>query len=371
MVLYDYWLGNIPGIGNKKIRKLLEYARNAYNIYQLKERELSEIRGFADRDVQAVLRSRQTWDLEGEYEKLRREGAAYITCQQEGYPRRLKQIPDHPYALYVKGCLPEECVPAVAIVGARMCSDFGRTVATQFGRGLAQRGIQVVSGLARGIDSASQRGALEGGGQTFAVLGSGVDVCYPKENISLYMELQEQGGLISEFPLGAQPQAGFFPMRNRLISGLSDAVLVVEAKERSGSLITVDCALEQGREVFAVPGRITDGLSAGCNNLIRQGAALAGSVQDVAEFFEMKGFCLNAPVLADQEEPSEENLKKKKITLAKNESMVYSCLSLESTGLQELAWRLPLSLAEIGQILASLQQKGCVRELRKNYYVKI
>lgn len=199
------------------------------------------------------------------------------------YPGRLREIPRPPRALYVEGRLPAEGQASVAIIGARDCSEYGRYVAERLGRLMGKNGVQVVSGMARGIDGIAQGAALEAGGSSFAVLGSGVDVCYPAQNRELYESLKVNGGILSEYPPGTPARAGNFPPRNRIVSGLADAVVVVEAREKSGTLITVDMALEQGKEVFAVPGRLTDGLSAGCNRLLKMGA---GILTEEGEFLE-------------------------------------------------------------------------------------
>ena len=201
----------------------------------------------------------------------------------EDFPEKLKNIPTAPFAIYVKGKLPDPNIPSVAVIGARMCSDYGRFMARQFGRDLAIAGIQVISGMARGVDGIAQGAAVAAGGASFGVLGCGVDICYPPENKEIYDALSLNGGLISEFPPGMEPVARFFPMRNRIISALADALVVVEARRKSGTTITVDTALEQGREVFAVPGRASDRLSDGCNYLISQGAGVAISAADVID----------------------------------------------------------------------------------------
>lgn len=215
----------------------------------------------------------------------------YYGKEDRQYPQRLRVLPGSPGRLYVKGELPPEDRPAVAVVGARICSEYGRSQAFEFARILAEHGVAVISGLARGIDAAAHRGALAGGGRTYAVLGSGVDNCYPKMNFPLYCEILESGGgILSEFPPLSRPEAWHFPVRNRIISGLADAVLVIEARKRSGSLITADCALEQGRTVFALPGRVGDALSEGCNYLIYQGAVPAYSPEAVLQELESIGY---------------------------------------------------------------------------------
>lgn len=199
---------------------------------------------------------------------------------EAGYPARLKNIPDAPKVLYVLGELPEEEALSVAIVGARDCSEYGRFVAEELGRLLGSSGISVVSGMARGIDGISQTAALDGGGKSYGVLGCGVDICYPKENRRLYERLKANGGILSEYAPGTPAAAFHFPPRNRIVSGLADVVVVIEARAKSGTLITVDMALEQGREVYVVPGRVTDRLSDGCNRLLKQGAGILLSPEE-------------------------------------------------------------------------------------------
>ena len=199
---------------------------------------------------------------------------------EEGYPKTLLQLPDAPSRLYVLGELPDPMRPAIAIVGARNCSSYGKNMAYEYARILTQRGIQVISGLARGVDAAAHAGALAAGGKTYGVMGCGVDFCYPTSSRKLYHVMQQQGGILSEFAPGTPPLSYHFPLRNRIISGLSGAILVVEAKEKSGSLITADAALEQGRTVFALPGRAGDLLSEGCNRWVyaELGVLYAGGV---------------------------------------------------------------------------------------------
>ena len=200
------------------------------------------------------------------------EQVVYYHKRDKAYPERMRPYPDMPAGIYTKGRLPFEGVPSAAIVGARACSVYGRVQARRYARELAAAGVQIISGLATGVDAAAHEGALEGGGVTFAVLGCGVDICYPKENYPLMRRMLEHGGgILSEFEPGEEPAAWHFPQRNRIISALADLVLVVEARKRSGSLITADYALEQGKSVYALPGRVNDPLSEGCNRLIAQG----------------------------------------------------------------------------------------------------
>lgn len=220
----------------------------------------------------------------------REDEISFITPFDENYPEKLRNIPDAPAGLYVRGRLPVESEITVAVIGARDCSDYGRYVAEGLGTFFGKNGVTVVSGMARGIDGISQWAALEAGGTSVGVLGCGADICYPAKNRALFDRLVEEGTILTEYPPGMPPKAMNFPARNRIVSGLADAVVVVEARARSGTLITVDMALEQGREVFVVPGRITDRLSDGCNRLIKQGAEILLSPEELlAELWELKG----------------------------------------------------------------------------------
>lgn len=278
---YAYWLHNVDGVGNTTIAKLLEGGFSCKDVYTASEKELSKF--LAPKQLRSLMNSRYSWDFQKEKKKLLDKEIRFISRLDPDFPEKLKNIPDSPFAIYVKGQLPDPEVPCVAIIGARMCSDYGRYMARQFGRGLAMSGVQVISGMARGVDGIAQHAAISAGGRSFGVFGCGVDICYPEENRDVYDALFDNGGAISEYPPGTVPIPGLFPMRNRIISGLSDVLLVVEARQKSGTSITVDTALEQGREVLAIPGRVTDRLSDGCNYLISQGAGVAINVEDVLD----------------------------------------------------------------------------------------
>lgn len=268
-----YKLANMTGVGNKSIFSLLKCTGSAIEVLKLPEQSIYEI--LNKRSANAFLQQKDKVQ-ELTLEKLKnKENLKFIPYLSPEYPNRLRNIANPPFSLYVKGQLPKEHIPSVAIIGARACSEYGKNVASLFGKRLGAAGIQVISGMARGIDGIAQRGAIEGGGQTYAVLGCGADVCYPPENISLYKDIPQCGGIISEYPNGTKAQSGLFPERNRIISGLADLLLVIEARKRSGTYITVTQALEQGKDVYVVPGRITDSLSEGCNFLLTQGAGVA------------------------------------------------------------------------------------------------
>ena len=287
--IYLAWLYTIPGIGGKTIQKLIQEVstcsqnlpveETARRIYQLPTERLEAL--LSPSQLHAFLAARKSQRPYKQWEELNRRGITLLPLQEDTYPPALKNIPDPPAALFVKGSLPVPSLPPIAVIGARLCSDYGRYEARQFGIALARAGVQIISGMALGIDGIAQANALEAGGKTFAVLGCGVDVCYPPENKSLYDAIPSQGGLLSEYKPGTAPRSILFPQRNRIISGLSDLILVIEARQKSGTFITVDQALEQGKEVYALPGRICDRLSDGCNDLIRQGAGIATSPEDL------------------------------------------------------------------------------------------
>lgn len=282
---YIHWLYQSVGMGNRGFLRSLAALGTPRELYRLTvsgalSGKLSE--RFQKKAAQ-MSEFTKGYDVAGVYGRMRERGISLVTEGEPQFPERLSGIPDKPYALYYAGKLPQEGKKSVALIGARDCTPYGRYMAEQFGAAFAKAGVQVVSGMARGIDGIGQRAALRGGGYSLGVLGCGVDLCYPRENRELYEALLAAGGVCSEYPPGTEPRAMLFPPRNRIISGLCDAVLVVEARERSGTLITVDMALEQGREVYALPGRATDPLSGGCNRLIRQGAGLVSSPEELLE----------------------------------------------------------------------------------------
>lgn len=286
---YYHWLHSTPGIGNATMKKLLERFSTPEKVYEASETELERFFTFPQRE--AFLQHRRLWSVEKEWERLQSENIRLYYLGQQEYPRKLREISDPPQVFYETGKHSAyDAYLTVAVVGARECSAYGSLAAKELGKRLAEAGIPVISGMARGVDSISQWAALEAGGCSTAVLGSGIDVCYPKGSLRLYERLSEEGTLLTEYPLGTAPRAGNFPRRNRIISALADVVAVVEAGEKSGTLITVDLALEQGKDVYAMPGRITDRLSRGCNRLLKQGAGLLLSPESfVDELLFMHG----------------------------------------------------------------------------------
>lgn len=296
-----YWLASIDGVGSRRLVALREIWMQRQrpgqdftfpeSICEMGGEELFSLCMEAwgeslqtDRAIRAVSAARLR-KPETAYRRLVQKGISFYSMEDERFPEKLRQIPDPPYAIYVRGRLPDPGRPALAVIGARTASAYGREQARRYSAAMAENGIQIISGMACGIDGIAGTAALDAHGGSFAVLGSGVDVCYPAENQALYDRLLQEGGVLSEYSPGTRPRARLFPARNRIISALADAVFVVEARLRSGTLITVDMALEQGKEVFALPGRVSDALSSGCNNLIRQGAAIVTDPEDLLEFF--------------------------------------------------------------------------------------
>lgn len=282
-----------------------------------------------------------------------------LTPLDSEYPERLRCIPNAPATLYVKGSLPADDIPSVAIIGARDATDYGLDIARTFGAGLARQGILVISGMAYGIDSAAQRGAVEAGGKTFAVLGNGLDICYPASNFHLYEQiLKSGGGILSELPLGKPPLPQHFASRNRIISGLADAVIVIEAKQRSGTFITVGNALEQGKQIFAVPGRITDRLSVGCNHLIQEGASLLTSVEEVLEYLHLSRDGRQLQLSADLQ------------NLSAPQRQVLDALQPEADHVEVLASKTSLPSEILSATLLELEILGLCECTKTGYYRK-
>ncbi|MBI2364431.1 MAG: DNA-protecting protein DprA [Deltaproteobacteria bacterium] len=276
-------LGRVKGLGSVSFKKLAARFADPTQAFAASARDLEQIEGL-DKDVVNGLLNFSAWkEIDEEIRRIENAGAVIVSFKDPAYPSRLRMIADPPPFLYVKGEFRADDDKAVAIVGSRSASEYGCRVARDLARGLASLGFTVVSGMARGIDGTAHETALEAGGRTIAVLGSGVDRAYPPEHGGLYRRIIESGAVVSEQPIGAKPMAFNFPARNRLISGLSLGVVVVEATEKSGSLITASLALEQGREVFAVPGEAGASRSRGTHRLIRQGAKLVESVNDIVE----------------------------------------------------------------------------------------
>lgn len=357
---YWFWLNHIEGIGNIKIRRLLAaFHDDASEIFFAEISQLKAVPGISEKDIMRILDEDNKKRRLEEYMAGPKEQVKYIFPIDPEYPQKLKEIYDRPHILYYKGRLPIQERLSVAVVGSRNCSEYGESVATELGRLLGQAGVNVISGLAMGIDSFAHRGAVLSGGRTFGVLAGGVDKCYPGRNFNLYEDMLRNGGVISEFPPGTPTSPGLFPLRNRIISGLSDAVIIVEAGAKSGSLITAAQALEQNRQIYAVPGRIGDADSEGCNRLLRDGAQIVTSYEQL--------FCDLGLSFFNKKQEEKNNL-----VLAREEKMLYSLLlKFKPKSLDTL---LDESGMEPGQALSALlglELKGLIKEKGKNFYIRI
>lgn len=358
---FGLYASAVSRIGNIKLAKLLKIFGGPEGLYRAGEKELISTKLLDEKDIYVILGMR-AYDYQNEYNKLSDKGIYFISRHDKEFPERLKCINDVPEYLFYRGRLPADGNPYIAIIGSRNCSSYGREISTALAAEFARCGIGIISGMASGIDGHAQRAALGAGGESYGVLGCGADICYPKTNYDLFCELPYRGGIISEYYPGTQPHAMLFPQRNRIIAGLADCVVVIEARKRSGTLITVGHALEQGKEVYAVPGRINDELSSSCNDLIKQGAATLTTPYDVISELQKIYPGIKGRGAGDN--------KKNINLLASREKIVYACLSLHPKHLDELADETGMRLSELSGILVSLEIRGMITEIMKNQYIK-
>ncbi|MFP3880190.1 MAG: DNA-processing protein DprA [Dehalococcoidia bacterium] len=352
-----YWVAfsSIAGVGRVRISRLQEFFGSLQDAWKASEGRLKQ-GGLDSRSVDALLTVRSRMSLDDEMEKLERHGVKVVVCEDPSYPSRLKEIYDYPPVLYVKGNLPAQDAPCLAVVGTRRPTIYGRQVAEDIVTDLVHSKITIVSGLARGIDSVAHRAALDAGGKTIAVFASGLDIIYPRENARLAEAIVEHGALLSEHPLGVKPKPESFPLRNRIMSGLSLGVLVVEAGERSGALITAHQAIEQNREVFAVPGSILSPVSQGTNRLIQEGAKLVCSHTDILQE-------LNLTLIVEQAEMRE-------FSPANDiEAAILGQLGSEPNHIDEICRRSGLTMPEVSSTLAMLELRGIARQVGNMNYV--
>lgn len=351
-------LNDLPNIGPITLNRLLgEFGGDPCEILLADKRRLESVRGVGPETSAALLAWRTHFDLPREEERLARAGAVFITARDQGYPKMLKEIHDPPIGLYRKGGYLFE-QPCIAIVGSRRTTLYGQSVAKKLGAELARMGFCVVSGLARGIDTAAHEGALSVGGKTAAVLGTGLDIIYPSENLDLYRRIAESGAVLAEFPFGRKADKQSFAMRNRIVSGICEGVVVVESDVKGGAMITARFAGEQGRLIFAVPGRIDQPTSAGCHQLIRDGAMLLTGVDDIlSELNYLDG--LRPRAIETEGEPSvmEQLLPQ----LAEPERRVWECFRGGAMlGIDALASATGLGASEISSALMMLELKKLV-----------
>ena len=347
-------LSMAAGIGPVRFRRLLQVCGGAEAAWHACDLEMAAA-GLERRTADSLRRLQRTSSPEAVAASLEKLGIATLTLLDPDYPSALRHITDPPPVLFVKGALPPDDTLTVALVGTRRATAYGRTVAERLARELAQAGVAVVSGLARGVDTVAHQAVLEASGCTVAVLGNGLDQVYPPENASLARRAIERGALVSEFSPGVPPDALNFPRRNRLISGLSAATVIVEAGERSGALITADYALEQGREVFAVPGSILSVMSVGPNTLLKQGAAPVTCAQDILDALDTGS---RAPVA--------HSLPR----LEADESSVWQALDGDPRHIDDLARELKRGAGELSATLAVLELKGLARQVGAMTYAR-
>ena len=352
-----YWVGFslVPGIGRVKFAQLENYFGSMEAAWQATPSDLKHA-GLDNSSIHAITSWQPKISLEAEMEKLDRYGVKVFTHHDSDYPSRLKEIYDYPPLLYVRGSLLPEDEWCLAVVGTRRATVYGRQVTEEIVTDLSRSKITIVSGLAKGIDSVAHHSALEAGGRTIAVFACGLDIVYPSENANLARSIIPQGALISEYPLGTRPRAENFPRRNRIMSGLSLGVLIIEAGETSGAMITARLALEQNREVFAVPGSILSPASRGTNHLIQEGAKLVGDYTDILEE-------LNLMAVARQIE------MKEVLPSSDTDSLLLKQLRAEPTHIDEVCRLSSLPISTVSSTLAMMELKGLVKQVGTMNYV--
>ncbi|MFH0827807.1 MAG: DNA-processing protein DprA [Candidatus Omnitrophota bacterium] len=358
-------LNLVMDIGSIRLKKLLKFFGTPRNILSAPKEKLAEVGGIGDVIASRIV-SLDKKDIEREFVLAEKHNFKILSLENPEYPRNLKFINDPPIILYVKGSLLPEDSLGIAIVGSRRASFYGLTNAEKFARDLTASGFTVISGMARGIDTHAHQGALKSGGRTIAVIGSGLRNIYPQENKGLVEEIAAHGAVISEFPVNAGPLKQNFPRRNRVISGLSLGVLVVEACRNSGALITADFALEQGRDVFAIPGKIDSPFSCGTNELIKQGAKLTASIEDILEEFP---FCPQSNFSA--EHGRREASPKKQQGLSCVEERLYNIINIQPCSIDDLVQKAGMAVSEISLNLLNLQLKKKIRVLPGKIFERI
>ncbi|MDK2821955.1 MAG: processing protein [Clostridia bacterium] len=356
-----FWVAfnQTPGLGIRRVLRLIEFFGTAKAAWYANESELLKVKGLGKTLVTSLIYWRRKKEPERIIEELNHKGIKVVTLIDKEYPIELKRIYDPPPVIYWRGKqLPNKGLK-IAIVGTRRATPYGLKVAETLSADLVAAGVGIVSGLARGIDAAAHKGVIKQGGMTWGVLGCGVDVVYPPEHKNLYHQVMERGAILSEYPPGTRPEARNFPARNRIISGLTAGIVVVESAKRSGALITADLALEQNRDVFAVPGPITSRCSEGPNNLIKQGAKVVTQVEDILEEYNLK------PVLKDDSKD-----KNEADNLTTNEEKVLAGLSLVPTHIDAIISMTGLSPGELNNILIQLEIRQLIRRMPGGFYIR-
>ncbi len=359
---YWVWLSSLPGVGARRFRLLVEHFGSPYGVWCADRYQLVKLKVY-DKLVSAIVDRKYRDGIDANMHKMESQGIKVFRITDKSYPEALKATDDPPPVLYLRGDFkyPHDN-RTIAIVGSRRATEYGRSMAGELAYELAARGITIVSGMARGVDTCAHRGALEANGRTIAVLGCGVDIPYPPENRKIIGEAIKSGAVVSEFPAGMKPLSGNFPARNRIISGLSMGVVVIEAGERSGALITVDFALEQGREVFAVPGNAKSRESKGTNGLIKQGAKTVTCVEDILEEFpQFKAFGGGEGMTGGIEEYG---------SLDSEERRVVENLDTEPTHIDVVLRKTGYDISKLNTITTMLELKGILRQLPGKFFIR-
>ena len=373
--IFDYWAATLQDgyIGN--LPDIVRCAGGARSLYEMPEHELSGIPGISPKMAGYITgRKCDQETLEKSYMKMNMNGICYVNHSDDVFPQKLRDIPSMPYGLFVKGSLPDQNRPAVAIVGARECSEYGRLMAEYLGSRLAKEGIDIISGMAWGIDGIAQMAALTAGGRSYGVLGCGVDIPYPAKNRSLYNSLCKDGnGVISEYAPGTKAIARLFPPRNRIISGLCDILIVVEARKRSGTLITADLAIDQGKCVMVVPGRLTDSLSTGCLNLMSQGAIPVTGIDSVLDQLDI-GKQLELPVTVPKKKRAPvgpvRSISFETKEIPEELQIIADILTLEPQSVEAIADKAKITPDTAMIMLTKLDLEGSAREIWPGFFIK-
>lgn len=361
-------LNMIDGVGPIRLRALLDAFKEPQAVLEASQRDLMAVEGVGEIVARNLAGWRQDVNLDAELARVEKEGVRVVTRDDADYPKNLRQIYDPPIVLYVKGALHECDALAMGIVGSRRTTLYGQEMARKLAYQLARLGVTVVSGLARGIDTAAHNGALQAKGRTVGVIGCGIDEVYPPENAKLYGQIVEQGGaVVTEFPFGVKPDRQNFPMRNRIISGWSLGVVVVEANLKSGALITAAQAAEQGRQVFAVPGRADSILSRGTNRLIKDGAKLTEDAEDVLVEFE---YLLPRDRPPAQRNPGADEGIKAALKFSETEEKVMALIGNEEVAIDEVIRGSGLTSACVSATLLGLEMKRIIKQLPGKQYVR-
>ncbi|MBP3620305.1 MAG: DNA-processing protein DprA [Lachnospiraceae bacterium] len=367
------WFNNIDGIGLTSRLRIMSKLKNIDRVHEANKEQLQDI--LKNNQINTFMNSKKDINKYIELkEKLMERNVWFVYPGHKDYPIKLYDIYEPPTLLYVKGNINNSINSQnvnIAIVGSRKPSVYGSEMAMKFAKDLAGHGINIISGLASGIDSKAHCGSLLAGGYTIGILGCGINLTYPRENAELYAKISKNGAILSEYGLDVGPVPGYFPMRNRLISGLSDGVLVVEAKKKSGSLITADYALEQGKQVYAIPGKLLDSNSEGTNNLIKEGAYLVTSYKDIMFDLTKQEEYKDSDICSEQNSirASDEKKRVNKNFLAPIEKMVYSCLSLEPTYIDDIIQTIGIGVTKTISVLYTMEEKGFIKQPVKGYYI--